>query len=65
MVLFADDTAIVTSKSCRNVTNDVELDLESMNQWFRVNKMTVNVSKCTISPFGKTIFATEIDELEV
>ena len=64
MVLFADDTAIVTSKSCRNVTKDVELDLESMNQWFSVNKMTVNVSKCTILPFGKTITATEIDELE-
>ena len=64
MVLFADDTAIVTSKSCRNVTKDVELDLKSMNQWFSVNKMTVNVSKCTILPFGKTITATEIDELE-
>ena len=35
-----------------------------MNQWFSVNKMTVNVSKCTILPFGKTITATEIDELE-
>ena len=45
MVLFADDAAIVTSKSCRNVTKDVELDLESMNQWFSVNKMTVIVSK--------------------
>ena len=26
--------------------------------------MTVNVSKCTILPFGKSITATEIDELE-
>ena len=58
MVLFADDSAIVPSKSCRNVTKDVELDLENMNQWFSVNKVTVNVSKCTILPFGKTITAT-------
>ena len=64
MVLFADDTAIVTSKSCRNVTKDVELDLESMNQWFSVNKLTVNVSKCTMLPYGKTKTATEIDDLE-
>ena len=53
MVLFADDTAFVTSKSCRNVTKDVEFDLESMNQWFLVNKMTVNVSECTILPLEK------------
>ena len=62
--MLADDTAIVTCKSCRNVTKDVELNVESMKQWFSVNKMTVNVSKCTILPFGKSITASEIDELE-
>ena len=61
MVLFADDTEIVSFLSCKNVTK-VELVLESMKAWFAVNKMTVNVSKCTILPFGKTTAPTEIDE---
>ena len=43
MVLFADDTAMVSSKSCKSVSKDVELDIESMHAWFAVNKMTVNV----------------------
>ena len=64
MLLCADDTAIVTSKGCKNETIDGELDLKSINQWFSVNKMTVNVSKCTNLPFGKTITPTKIDELE-
>ena len=31
MVLFANDTAIVSSKRCKNVTRDEELYSESMN----------------------------------
>ena len=35
-----------------------------MNPWFFVNKMTINVSKCAVSPFGKAIVPTEFNELE-
>ena len=61
MVLFADDTEIVFSNSCKKVTKDVELDFESMDAWFSVKKTNVNVSKYTILSFAPT----EIDELEV
>ena len=44
MVPFADDTAFLSPKSCKKI-KDVEFDLESMNAWFAVNKMTVNVSE--------------------
>ena len=34
---------------------NLEMDLEQINSWFAIDKMTFNTSKCEIRPFGKTL----------
>ena len=46
------------------ITKRLALDLGSMNAWFALNKLKVNVSKCFIIPFGETIAQMETDEHE-
>ena len=61
VVLFADDTALVTSKTNVSVRSNLESDLEKMNIWFSNNKMTVSVAKCSILPFGKPLSKIEVN----
>jgi hypothetical protein len=45
-LLFADDTACLTSGPILNdVIRTANLELRKLSQWFRANKMAVNVSK--------------------
>ena len=53
VVLFADDTALVTSKTNVSVRSDLEFDLEKMNIWISNNKMTVSVAKFPNNTFWK------------
>ena len=61
VVLFADDTALVTSKTNVSVRSDLESDLEKMNIWFSNNKMTVSVAKCSIIPLAKLLSKIEVN----
>jgi hypothetical protein len=45
-LLFADDTACLTSgNNLKNVIKKANVELQKLSQWFRANKMAVNVSK--------------------
>ena len=45
-ILFADDTTIYsTSEDIPTLFNNVNLDLDSLTEWFRSNKLSLNVGK--------------------
>jgi hypothetical protein len=45
-LLFADDTACLTSgNNLKDVIKKANVELQKLSQWFRANKMAVNVSK--------------------
>ena len=45
-ILFADDTNVfVSGKNIKNVCDVLNKELENMNIWFKVNKLSLNVSK--------------------
>jgi hypothetical protein len=45
-LLFADDTACLTSgPELKNVITKANMELQKLSQWFKANKMVVNVSK--------------------
>ena len=53
-LLFADDTDIVCSADNQNVLNSVVNDeLDKLQNWFEVNKPTLNVSKTSFMFFWK------------
>lgn len=44
--LFADDTCLaISSPNLTTLTLDINIDLENISKWFKVNKLTVNPSK--------------------
>ena len=45
-VLFADDTNILYSDAnVNNLNNVVNMELDKLNKWFIINKLSLNVSK--------------------
>ncbi len=45
-ILFADDTTVYHRGSDRNqLYNDMNSDLNSLNDWFRANQLSVNATK--------------------
>ena len=45
-ILFADDTTVYsTSEDIPTLFNNVNLDLDSLTEWFRSNKLSFNVGK--------------------
>ena len=45
-VLFADDTNIVLSgDDAKEISNTLYIELDKLNSWFAVNKLSLNVSK--------------------
>jgi hypothetical protein len=54
-LLFADDTACLTSgNNLKNVITHANNELQKLSQWFRANKMAVNVSKTKYIIFKPT-----------
>ena len=52
-IQFADDTTLFTShKSTRYLEYCVTTDLESLHDWFKVNKLTLNLNKSVMLLFG-------------
>ena len=53
-IQFADDTTLYLGHhNISYLTYMVEQDLENISDWFRANKLTLNVSKTTCLVFGK------------
>jgi len=45
-IIFADDTTIyATNKSLNQLVNHMTYDLSIIKDWFRANKLTLNLSK--------------------
>ena len=45
-ILFADDTTIyVSGDNKRSMFNDMRSDLEELIEWFRANKLSLNIAK--------------------
>jgi hypothetical protein len=54
-LLFAVDTACLTSgNDLKNVIRKANSELQKLSQWFRANKMAVNVSKTKYIIFKPT-----------
>jgi hypothetical protein len=67
-VLFADDTNFVfINKNIQEMILNVNFELQKINTWFIVNKLTLNVNKSNYVIFGKRKFlndeAIKIDEI--
>ena len=53
LVLFADDTNIFCSgKNLTTLCETVSRELDKLNVWFRVNKLSLNISKTNFIIFG-------------
>ena len=61
-ILFADDTTIYHSgKNLNLLICSLEHDLESINDWFKANKLTLNVNKTVCIHFNKTLKSGPIE----
>ena len=54
-ILFADDTNIfISGKNIDTLCNVLSNELQHLDTWFKVNKLSLNVSKTNFMVFGKT-----------
>ena len=61
-ILFADDTTIYHSgKNLNLLLCSLEHDLDSVNDWFKANKLTLNLNKTVCIHFNKTINSIPVD----
>ncbi len=52
VILFADDSAEYTSKSTESLTEVVNNVLQNLSEWFKVNKLSLNVTKTNFLVVG-------------
>ena len=73
-ILFADDTNIFKNgDNLDSLCKEISLELDKLNVWFAVNKLSLNVSKTNYIVFGRkrkldsvlTIHGTEIERVQV
>ena len=61
-ILFADDTNIFCSgKDLKSLCKTVSKELDKLNVWFAVNKLSLNVSKTNFILFGNRKYNEDID----
>ena len=61
-VLFADDTNILYSDAnVNNLNNVVNSELDKLNTWFIINKLSLNVSKTNYILFGNRKVHSDLD----
>ncbi len=62
-ILFADDTTIYRSGSDVNQLKlDIERDLEKLDDWFRANKLSLNVQKTHFMVFRQNKLGIHVDD---
>ena len=45
LILFADDTNLFFSHDLYSLTNIVNCDIGRLSQWFKANKLSINIKK--------------------
>ena len=50
LALFADDTSVIKAGNRNDIS--IEEDINSLTNWFTKNKLSVNLDKCEVVPFG-------------
>lgn len=62
-ILFADDTNLLASgSSCLEVMNKLNLELVKLAEWFKANKLSLNVSKTNFMIFGnKRVYIPDVN----
>ena len=58
--LFADDTATVGSEKTPMFIKEVSKDVQSINDWCNVNKLSINTDKSKLMAFGKDLSYSKI-----
>ena len=54
-ILFADDTTIyISSNNISNLYRDMNIELDNITDWFRANKLSLNVTKTNYMIFTNT-----------
>jgi len=65
-VLFADDTnLLITSKNIGTIKYNIKLDLIYLIDWFKANKLTLNVNKTNCMLFSPNNRTTNHDTFEM
>lgn len=44
-IIYADDTTLYTKLNVKNAEHSINLDLEKVNTWLKVNKLSLNIKK--------------------
>jgi ribonuclease P/MRP protein subunit RPP40 len=61
-ILFADDTTVyAASASLPGLFNDVNSDLNALVDWFRANKLSLNVAKTNYVLFSRNTVTTHLE----
>ena len=56
LTFFADDTVVYTSANdAATLEAQLNVDLRQISEWFFVNRLTLNESKCKFVLFGSTL----------
>ena len=64
-IQFADDTTLYISHRNRNyIKFCLSADLEAIQDWFRANKLTLNLDKTVLLYFGKGM-SKQLDDIEI
>jgi len=59
-ILFADDTTVYLTNNIPNLFDKISSDLESLVEWFRANKLSLNTEKTNDVVFKQN--PTQLDE---
>ena len=55
-ILFVDDTTIyISSNNITNLYRDMNIKLDNLTDWFRANKLSLNITKTNYMIFTNTI----------
>jgi len=66
IVLYADDTVLYySSKDLTDLQRHLNVDLETVSEWFSRNLLTLNLSKCNFVIFGSPHKLKRIQEISI
>ena len=63
-ILFADDTTLITKNAIYN-TDSINAELAKLSIWFKVNKLSLNVSKSKFMVFRSARKQTPIPLIQI
>ena len=65
-LLFADDTTFqISNTNVKTLFEDANFELNKANEWFKANKLTLNVKKTKFMLFSDKNLQTEISNLQI